>query len=183
MDPILDPYREVATSVNLRHPEIDFFSSLSGARATAEELTSPDYWAREAREPIRFSPAVEALAANENRIFLEAGPAQLLSKLVRSHPAISKSHVVLSSCPGPQQPVSEERFALWTLGQLWLAGQPVNWEGVYRGERPVRVALPGYPFDRQRYGIKCGSPDPNVTAVLPSVPHKLALEEWGGYAH
>ncbi len=178
MDPIISPYREVAASVNFRSPEIDFFSSLSGARATAEELTSPDYWAREAREPIRFSPAVEALAANENRIFLEAGPAQLLSKLVRSHPAISKSHVVLSSCPGPQQPVPETRFALWTLGRLWLAGQPVNWEGVSRGERPVRVALPGYSFERQRYWIERQSTSAKAGAA-PSGPRKLALEEWG----
>jgi phthiocerol/phenolphthiocerol synthesis type-I polyketide synthase E len=178
MDPIIDPYREVAASVNFRHPEIDFFSSLSGARATAEELTSPDYWAREAREPIRFSSAVEALAANENRIFLEAGPAQLLSKLVRSHPAISKSHVVLSSCPGPQQPVPEARFALWTLGRLWLAGQPVNWEGVYRGERPVRVALPGYSFERQGHWIERQSTNAKI-GPAPTGPRKLALEEWG----
>ncbi len=178
MDPIVEPYREVAASVNFRHPEIDFFSSLSGGRATAEELSGPDYWAREAREPIRFSPALEALAANENRIFLETGPAQLLSKLVRSHPAISKSHVVLSSCPGPQQPVPEGRFALWTLGHLWLVGQSVNWEGVYGGERPVRIALPGYSFERQRYWIEHHSTDAKAGAVH-AVPRKLALEEWG----
>jgi phthiocerol/phenolphthiocerol synthesis type-I polyketide synthase E len=178
MDPILDRYREVATSVNFRPPQIDFFSSLFGARATAEELANSDYWVREAREPIRFSPAVEALAANESRIFLETGPAQLLSKLVRSHPAISKSHVVLSSCPGPQQQISEARFALGTLGRLWLAGQPVNWEGVYGGERPVRVALPGYSFERHRYWVEPRSANPKAGKAPPG-PRKLALEEWG----
>ncbi len=177
MDPIVGPYREVAASVRFHPPEVDFFSSLSGARVTAEELADPDYWAREAREAIRFSPAVEALATDENRIFLEAGPAQMLSKLVRSHPAISKSHIVLSSCPGPQQPASEARYALWTLGRLWLAGQSVNWDGVYGGERPVRVALPGYSFERQRYWIEPQRTDEKD--VARPVPRKLALEEWG----
>jgi phthiocerol/phenolphthiocerol synthesis type-I polyketide synthase E len=179
MDPIIDRYRQVAATVNFRAPEIDFFSSLYGAPATSEELTSPDYWAREAREAIRFSPAVEALAATENRIFLEVGPAQLLSKLVRSHPAISKSHAVFSSCPSPQQPVPEARFALWNLGRLWLAGQPINWEGVYGGKRPARVALPGYSFERQRYWIERRSTETKVDAAPPAVPYKLALEEWG----
>jgi natural product biosynthesis luciferase-like monooxygenase protein len=178
MDPIVGPYREVAASVNFRHPEIEFFSSLSGARATAQELADPDYWAREAREAIRFSPAIEALAADEDKIFLEAGPAQLLSKLVRSHPAISKSHIVLSSCPGSPQPVPEARFVLSTLGRLWLAGQPISWEGVYGGERPVRIALPGYSFERQRYWIESRSRQAKANAAPPA-PRKLALEEWG----
>lgn len=177
MDPIVGPYREVAASVEYHPPQVEFFSSLSGARVRAQELADPDYWAREAREAIRFSPAVEALAADENRIFLATGPAQMLSKLVRSHPAVSKSHLVFSSCPSPQQPVPEARYVLWTLGQLWLAGQSVNWDGVYGGERPVRVALPGYPFERQQYWIE--PPKTQGKEAAPAVPRKLALEEWG----
>jgi natural product biosynthesis luciferase-like monooxygenase protein len=176
MEPIVGPYREIAATINFRPPEVSFFSSLSGARATDEDLTNPDYWAREAREAIRFSPAVAALAVTENRVFLEVGPGQLLSKLVRSHPAVSKSHTVLSSCPSPQQPVSEDWFALWTLGRLWLVGQPVQWGGVHGEGRPGRVALPGYPFECQRYWIE----RPNTDArESPSLPRKLALEEWG----
>jgi hypothetical protein len=44
MDPIIHPYREVVASVNFQSPELDFFSSLLGARATTAELSSPDYW-------------------------------------------------------------------------------------------------------------------------------------------
>ena len=181
MDPIVGRYRAVAATVNFRAPQIAFFSSLSGRQATDEELTNPDYWAREAREAIRFSPAVEALAADEDRIFLEAGPGQLLSKLVRSHPAITKAHVVLSSCPGPQQSIPEARFALWTLGLLWLVGQPVNWEGVYGGERPLRVGLPGYPFERQRYWIERQSIDAKPD-VAPSGTPEACLGGMGDRA-
>ena len=172
MEPIVEPYRRVAASISFRAPETNFFSTLSGTRATAEDLTDPVYWAREARETIRFSPALEALARTEGRIFLEVGPGQLLSKLARSHPAVSKKHVVLSSCQSSNQTISEDGFALWTLGRLWLAGQPVNWANVYRGEPPARVALPGYPFERQRYWIERKKEETTGTSK------KLVFKDW-----
>ena len=179
MDPIIGRYRKVAATVNFRFPEVDFFSTVSGARATGEELTNPDYWAREAREAIRFSPALEALAVTDSRIFLEVGPGQLLSKLVRSHPSISKRHAVFSSCPNPQQSIHEACFALWTLGRLWLAGQSVNWKGVYAGEEPARIPLPVYPFERQRYWIECQGKDEKAASAPPRAPQRLALVDWG----
>ena len=180
MDPIVGRYRKVAASVNFHFPTVDFFSTVSGARAAGEELIQPAYWAREAREAIRFSPAVEAVAASGDRIFLEVGPAQLLSKLVRSHPAISQRHLVLSSCPNHRQSISEERFALGTLGRLWVAGQPVDWKALYSGEPPSPVSLPGYPFERQRYWIESQSAKAEAGAgAAPASPRKLALEEWG----
>jgi phthiocerol/phenolphthiocerol synthesis type-I polyketide synthase E len=172
MEPIIEPYRRVAASISFRAPETNFVSTLLGARATSQDLADPVYWAREARETIRFSPALEALARTERRIFLEVGPGQLLSKLARSHPAVSKKHLVLSSCQSSKQTISDDGFALWTLGRLWLAGQPINWAAVYGGERPSRVALPGYPFERQRYWIEGKEEEKAGT------PKKLVLKDW-----
>ena len=41
-----------------------------------------------------------------------------------------------------------------TLGQLWLAGIQINWQGFYADELRHRVPLPTYPFERQRYWIE-----------------------------
>ena len=172
MEPILEPYRRVAASISFRAPETNFVSTLLGTHATAQDLADPVYWAREARETIRFSPALEALARTERRIFLEVGPGQLLSKLARSHPAVSKKHLVFSSCQSSNQAISEDGFALWTLGRLWLAGEPINWPSVYRDERPLRVALPGYPFERERYWIERHEEE------KASAPKKLVLKDW-----
>ena len=106
------------------------------------------------------------------------GPGQLLSKLVRSHPAISKRHAVLSSCPNPQQPIPEACFALSTLGRLWLAGQPVNWKGAYAGEEPARVTLPGLSL-RETAILDRGQGKAEKAASAPPPPQKLALEDWG----
>ena len=42
---------------------------------------------------------------------------------------------------------------LTALGQLWLEGVPVNWQGFYAHERRSRVPLPTYPFEKKRYWI------------------------------
>ncbi|HSS77368.1 MAG TPA: beta-ketoacyl synthase N-terminal-like domain-containing protein [Thermoanaerobaculia bacterium] len=42
---------------------------------------------------------------------------------------------------------------LEALGRLWLSGAEVDWQALHAGERRLRVALPTYPFQRQRYWI------------------------------
>jgi len=40
------------------------------------------------------------------------------------------------------------------LGQLWMGGACIRWPAFYSHERRQRVALPTYPFERQRYWIE-----------------------------
>jgi acyl transferase domain-containing protein/aryl carrier-like protein len=37
------------------------------------------------------------------------------------------------------------------LARLWTQGVPIEWSRLWPGQRPVRVSLPAYPFDRKRY--------------------------------
>ena len=39
------------------------------------------------------------------------------------------------------------------LGQLWIAGVPIDWSAHHRPAHPRKVPLPTYPFERQRYWI------------------------------
>ena len=52
------------------------------------------------------------------------------------------------------------------LGDLWLAGVPVDWAGVHAGERRGPVPLPTYPFQRQRHVVE-PAPAPAVAAAPP----------------
>ena len=52
----------------------------------------------------------------------------------------------------------QKRNGVWesflrTLGQLYVKGIDVNWEGFYGGTRCRRVSLPTYPFDRKRHWL------------------------------
>ncbi len=51
------------------------------------------------------------------------------------------------------------QVVLQTLGHLWLQGVTVAWPNFYAAEQRRRVALPAYPFERQRYWVE-GQPMP-----------------------
>jgi acyl transferase domain-containing protein len=114
---------------------------------------SPSYWARHLRHTVRFSEGVQELLKEPSRIFLEVGPGQTLSTLVRQHLDGAHGQVVLSSVRHPKEEKSDVAFILNTLGQLWLAGVQVDWGVFYKDERRYRLPLPTYPFERQRYWI------------------------------
>jgi acyl transferase domain-containing protein len=178
-------YREAITELKFRSPQIDFISTATGNRATHEELTSPEYWASEPCRVIRFSQAVETLAAGADQIFLEIGVGEFLSELVRSHPAIDKNHLVLSSCPAGPMRVPNFHSLLQTLGRLWLAGRSIAWQGVYFQEQPTRISLPGYPFEKERHWIEepvrsqedTAPESPSLDRILPEGQAKPSVDE------
>ncbi|MEM9212763.1 MAG: beta-ketoacyl synthase N-terminal-like domain-containing protein [Cyanobacteria bacterium P01_F01_bin.150] len=61
---------------------------------------------------------------------------------------------ILTSLRHPKEKQSDIFHLMRTLGQLWLEGVSVNWDGFYKNERRSRVPLPTYPFERQRYWIE-----------------------------
>ena len=58
----------------------------------------------------------------------------------------------------PQQHISDDHFLLTKLGQMWLYELPIDWPAFhqYRKEKPLRIPLPKYPFERHRYWIGAG---------------------------
>src|SRR5260370_41220618 len=39
------------------------------------------------------------------------------------------------------------------IASVWVAGEEVDWDNLYPGTKPPRIALPTYPFARERYWI------------------------------
>ena len=153
MEPILQPFIERVKQVNLEPPQIPYLSNVTGAWITAQEATSPSYWAAHLRQTVRFAEGLQDLLTEPAQILLEVGPGWTLSKLARRHPDKHPEQVVLTSVRHLQQNQSDMPFLLNTLGQLWLSGIRVNWSGFYAHELRYRLPLPTYPFERQRYWI------------------------------
>jgi acyl transferase domain-containing protein len=57
---------------------------------------------------------------------------------------------------------------LRVLGQLWLAGGEIDWQKFHANERRHRVALPTYPFERQRYWLAAYRPDKTSNDAEPA---------------
>ncbi|MGE5514810.1 MAG: amino acid adenylation domain-containing protein [Bacteroidota bacterium] len=53
-----------------------------------------------------------------------------------------------------------------TLAAAWVTGFAVDWAALWGARHPTAIALPGYPFARERYWVP-GSPAPAPTVTLP----------------
>ncbi|MGZ5071278.1 MAG: amino acid adenylation domain-containing protein [Methylobacter sp.] len=153
MEPILPTFVDCLKKMELKAPQKPYLSNLSGDWITAEQMTDPNYWARHLHSSVRFSAGLEILLLDPESVFLEVGPGRVLTTLVKRHSPASGEPEAVSSLPAPKDPVGDHQTMLTALGKLWLAGASVDWFAVHEPTRPSRIALPTYPFERQRYWI------------------------------
>jgi phthiocerol/phenolphthiocerol synthesis type-I polyketide synthase E len=186
MDPILDAFTAEVRKVALQPPAIPYLSNVSGAWITPEEATDPAYWVRHLRQTVRFAAGVSELVKEPDWILLEVGPGKTLMTIARWYPGRAAGQMVLTSLPAfagkdaPQDvsgPDAEAAFLLTNLGRLWLSGVPVDWAGYHTHEARRRVALPTYPFERQRYWVEArgGARAATAAAALYKKPN---LADW-----
>jgi thioesterase domain-containing protein/malonyl CoA-acyl carrier protein transacylase/NAD(P)-dependent dehydrogenase (short-subunit alcohol dehydrogenase family) len=184
LDPVLDEFGRRVASFRLQPPRRPWISNLSGTWITPEQATDPAYWVRHLRQPVRFSDGLQELLRSPDRVFLEVGPGQTLSSLVRAHQGLAGLHpplAVLASTRHPQAADPDLRTILTALGRLWAAGAPVDWARLHAGRLRQRVPLPSYAFDRQRHWIEPGRP--LLAEGAPATPEatlEATVEATGG---
>jgi acyl transferase domain-containing protein len=160
----------VAANVKPGVPEIAYLSNVTGAPVTADQVADPGYWAEHMCSTVQFDAVLGALLDGTDAALLELGPGQSLGAMARGHrlcPPERWRHVV-STLPAADDPRPADAVVAEAAGRLWLAGVPIDWTGLHRGRHPVKVALPGYPFQRQRYWVEPPAPG----AAAPGATHR-----------
>jgi acyl transferase domain-containing protein len=157
---------------------------VTGAWITSDQATDPGYWTKHLRSPVRFSDAVALVLKEPARVLLEVGAGRALSGLARHHDVGAPVHRAFSSLPAAHEKRSDVEALLEALGQLWLAGVEIDWFGFSAHEKRCRVALPTYPFERQRYWVDRAGAAP-VAERARSVPDggRTAAEGGGRTTH
>lgn len=179
LEPILDEFGRELAQIQFNPPTMPFISNVTGTWIKPEEATNPQYWVRHLRHTVRFADGLGTLMQEPNRVFLEVGPGQTLSSLVRMHPEKDRSHTAVSSLRHRKEELSDLQFALTSLGRLWLAGVMPDWAAFYTDEVRYRVPLPTYPFERQRYWIDPGTTLFSGAEVTKTVLAKMPeLADW-----
>jgi acyl transferase domain-containing protein/thioesterase domain-containing protein len=152
MTPILGKFEELLRGITLNAPAIPYLSNVTGTWIKPEEATSPAYWALHIRSTVRFSDNLAELFRSAGRVFVEAGPGNVLTTLARQQGGAAAC--AFSSLPHPREPVPALRCALETLGRLWTLGVNVDWPRLHAPGSVERVPLPTYPFERQKFWIE-----------------------------
>ena len=176
MDPLFEPVVELARGLTLQAPRIPCLSNVTGTWLTAEEAADPAYWARHMCGAVRFSLAAQSLLVDPGQVFLELGPGQTLGNLLLQQAEGERQPLVVSALRHSYESHPDQAFLLQALGRLWLAGVEPDWAGIYAGERRLRVRLPTYPFERQKFWIEAGEGGYSKNRRL--YPKKRDVGEW-----
>ncbi|WP_328879728.1 type I polyketide synthase [Streptomyces sp. NBC_00299] len=173
MNPMLEEFEAVARSLAFHAPSIPVVSNVTGAVATREQLTSPDYWVRHAREAVRFHDGITTLHEQGVTTYLELGPDGVLSAMGRAC-VPETTDVEPEFVPALRKDRPEPLALDSALARLWVRGTAPDWRAVFGGPVARRVDLPTYPFQHQRYWQPNTARPHNPTAVgLGEVDHPL----------
>ncbi len=182
MEPMLEDFAEVASSLTYNQPQIPIVSNTTGEILSPEQATDPAYWVAHVRQAVRFADAVATLQAQGASAYLELGPDAVLTAMASS--CLEQSEKPAALIPTLREGRPEPRALAGALAEAHAAGAKLDWEAFFEGAGARRVALPTYAFGGERYWLVSGSGVADANAVGQSDPdHPLlgaVVEDAGG---
>ncbi|NIP84801.1 MAG: acyltransferase domain-containing protein, partial [Planctomycetales bacterium] len=150
MEPILEDFAGVCQEVTFHMPRCPIVTNVHG-RLDNGQMARADYWQAQIRQPVRFADGIQALADMGVDTFLEIGPKPVLTFLGRLCLGDGDGQDARRWLSSLRPGVDDWTQILSTLADLYLHGAEVDWEGFDRDYPRRKLALPTYPFQRQRY--------------------------------
>ncbi len=174
MEPILDEFEQRAAKLTYDAPAIPLVSNVSGKIHSSQERTDASYWRKHIRSTVRFSEGFASLMEQRPAALLEIGPDPVLLGMAKP----SLAHSSVACCASLRRGKDTWATLYETVRQLYLQGVHVQWSGVYEDRSVRKLALPTYPFQRQRYWVAI--PDSATAAPSQQIPFDplLYTTEW-----
>ena len=160
VDPMLDGLERVVAGLETSPPKLTLVSNVTGRVLEPGERMDGAYWRRHTREPVAFSQSMETLARLGVDLIVEVGPHAVLGSMATmawpDTAGNTDPPVAFSSLLRPSTRVSQaeaDRAFAAAAASAYEAGIQLSFSGLYAGEARRRIALPDYPFQRQRHWI------------------------------
>src|SRR5579859_371206 len=155
MEPLRADLLRALEGLQPQAESVPIYSTVTGQVSHGLEFDTL-YWARNMREPVLFSTAVQRLVEDGHDIFLEISPHPiLLSAMQQGFHHFGQEGAVL---PSLRREEDEHTVLLGSLGTLYTLGYPVDWNRIYPdGGRCIR--LPFYPWQRERCWLEPSAAD------------------------
>ncbi|MBW4478283.1 MAG: acyltransferase domain-containing protein [Tolypothrix brevis GSE-NOS-MK-07-07A] len=149
IESISGKFEAVAKEVTYSQPQIPIISNLTGEKATSEIATS-GYWIDHIGQPVRFADSIQTLQQQGCKLFLEIAPKPIPLEIGRQ--CLPEDVGLWLPSLNPDR--EDWQQMLSSLGQLYVKGVKVDWSEFDKDYPRRKVALPTYPFQRQRYWLE-----------------------------
>ncbi|BCJ68036.1 hypothetical protein Prubr_50570 [Polymorphospora rubra] len=129
----VERFAEVLAGRRIAAPRMPVWSNLTAAPYAGGPEQVRDQLAEQIGAPVRFVEQIEAMYAAGARVFVEAGPGQVLTRLVRAVLG-DRPHRAVACERGPADGL---RGFLISIGELACAGAPVRTDWLFHGRVPA----------------------------------------------
>lgn len=150
MQPLADEFQRDVGHVPQNLPSLPMYSTVTGRRVENGELNSA-YWRKNVRATVDFVTAVDTALDDGHRLLIELGPHPVLLANIRQ--CMSDKNLDARVVPTLLRQRDEGRAMLVMLGQLSVAGLPIDWTKLDGYENARVVDLPAYPWQKQHHWI------------------------------
>ncbi|WP_430014744.1 MupA/Atu3671 family FMN-dependent luciferase-like monooxygenase [Microcystis protocystis FBCC-A270] len=172
LEPILDSLEQEAAAISYQPLQIPLVANLTGEVLPEGATIEARYWRNHARNPVQFYGSIQTLIEQKFSLFLEVSPKPTLSRLGQQC-CPERSTTWLFSLAPPQE---EEQSLLNSLAILYDSqGAEINWEGFNQNYPHHLLALPTYPFQRQRYWLETVKPTSEETTMTTNATNVQAI--------
>ena len=160
VEPALSELEACFAGIEVKQPSVAVVSNVTGRTVAPADAMDGSYWRRHARQPVAFARGVNTLAELGVDLVVEIGPRPVLAGLLASAwPAsakIAKPTALASLRPPTGRLADREEGVDLTraVADVYEAGLPVRFAGLFAGEARRRISLPSYPFQRERYWLE-----------------------------
>ncbi|KAF2813787.1 ketoacyl-synt-domain-containing protein [Mytilinidion resinicola] len=175
VDPILESFKAVASSVTFNKPTVPVLSPLTGQVIREAGIIGPDYLARHARETVNFWTALstgkDEKVFDEKTAWLEIGAHPVCSGMVKA--SLGGAPVTAPSLRRSEDPW---KTIASSLCSLFLAGVAIDFNEYHREFNKAHelLTLPTYSFDSKRYWLDYTN---NWTLTKGEAPKVAAIME------
>ncbi len=166
MLPMLGDFAKAVHNITFHEPKLPLISNLTArplaltASSNLQPATNNDpqssihdprlYWCRHVREAVRFSASIEWLHQQGFKIFVEVGPnPTLLGMAAKCLP-----EGAMVAVPSLRKGRDDWQQMLHGLATLYTHNVAIDWRGFDADYARRKVALPTYPFQRERYWVE-----------------------------
>ncbi|MEM9216874.1 MAG: amino acid adenylation domain-containing protein [Cyanobacteria bacterium P01_F01_bin.150] len=137
IDSFSKKHSEILKNLNCSIPHTDYLSTVTGKLVSSEIITS-EYWIDHLRLPVQLSKTAKTLHQLNYDAFVEIGPQAITLGAMRT--CLPEEEEIW--LPSLRKLGSDWKHILTTLGELYIRGVSVNWEGFYQCYSQRQVSLP-----------------------------------------